>query len=49
MSDTDFLSYSRRVSEATLIKSKIVYKVNKDLPLTKNETEYLQKWTQEAS
>ena len=44
MNDQNYLDYRRRVCESSLIKSKIIYKVNKDLQLTKNESLYLKKW-----
>ena len=48
MNDQNYLDYRRRVCESSLIKSKIIYKVNKDLQLTKNESLYLKKWVMQA-
>lgn len=49
MSDEEFLSYRRRVAETTLIKSKIMYKLHKDLDLTASEKKYLTVWTGKAT
>ena len=44
MTDSAFLHYRRCRSETILIKSKILQKVDKDQPLSHNETAYLTHW-----
>jgi len=44
MTDAEYLAYRRILAEATLIKSKILYKVDQDVSLSDAEREYLQKW-----
>ena len=48
MKDIAYLDYKRRTAESTLIKSKIIYKVHKDIALTENEQAYLKRWVSQA-
>ena len=49
LDDAAFLDYRRRRAETVLIKSKIMHKVDKDVPLTANEQAYLRQWTSNPS
>lgn len=47
MTDEQFLSKQRRRAEQKLIKSKIIYKSHNEIPLSNQETRYLQAWIDE--
>lgn len=49
ISDQDYLHQARCEAESTLIKSKILYKLDKDLKLTMSETKYLAAWKEAMS
>lgn len=49
VSNEDYLHQARCEAESTLIKSKILYKLDKDAKLTKSEFKYLAAWKEAMS
>ena len=47
ISDKEFLHKERCVAESRLIKTKIIYKLSKDIQLSQNEKLYLKEWRKE--
>ena len=49
LTDREFLDLERRRAETLLIKSRIVYKLDKDVALSDSEKSYLSEWIKQSS